>query len=182
VKKTGAVILFVLLLANTAGLYLFFSILLWHENQELETRMDKNEVNTEALLLFKSSINLPYEPNWGSYQRMDGEIIYHGQYYNAYQHRILRDTMYTLYVKDVVKNQLYQKLNTIIYLFSSIRPDNNHAARNYNVDFLKEYLPAKPSQLCAGAVYAACVFAPSKEDNIYNTNREVITPPPEIPT
>ena len=109
-------------------------------DQQLEAQLDAGKYNESTTLLLKVPVPLPYQNNWNEYQRVDGEIIYHGQHYNAVKHRLFQDTMYTVYVKNVVKNKLYQKINDVVRLFTGVPASSSKNAHIWD-NLLKEYLP-----------------------------------------
>ena len=63
------------------------------ENEKITSRIDHENYNDDELIEVKIPINLPYQNNWLSFERYDGEISVDGKEYKYVKRKIENDTL-----------------------------------------------------------------------------------------
>jgi hypothetical protein len=105
-KKIAAISLLVLLLFNFVGYRLVFNYFERFSDKKMEARLDASEYNEEELLEMKIPINLPYQNNWKSFERYDGEISFNGRQYKYVKRKVTNDTLYILIAPNKAKEKI----------------------------------------------------------------------------
>jgi hypothetical protein len=177
-KRIIPILLCSLLLFNILGYYLLFIGLKHQADIRIENQLDAGIYNGNETIVLKVPVDLPYQANWNTYERVNGDLFYQGRHYNAVKHRIYNDTMYTVYVQNNYKNHLYQKLNDLIGSFINVpvnSTNNSHIWNNLLNDYIKPYLQDHLNTLfiLEGKIHSAFIFRlPAGFINI-------CSPPPE---
>jgi len=159
------------------GYYLIFISLRYEENKHIQSDLDRGNYNHKDLLILKVPILLPYQPDWKHYERMNGNLVYHGLHYTAVKHRVYHDTVYTAYTPDPYKNRLYQKMDDLVGLLTNA-PLSDHQNNHIWDYLLKEYLPMAFSGCFLFPGTFSCLPLPDQHKSLQNLVREVILPPP----
>ena len=110
-RKTAAILLLMLIVFNTIGYKLWFSIAIQHADNALEASLNKNSYNTQDLFTLKIPLNLPYQNLASSFERIDGEITVNGESYKYVQRKVQNDTLFLQCIKHTEKINLEQKSN-----------------------------------------------------------------------
>ncbi|MHB1921865.1 MAG: hypothetical protein ACYCOO_06465 [Chitinophagaceae bacterium] len=166
------------MLFNAYGFYLIFITLSQQANSRLEAQLDQGKYPRVQTLVIKVPLYLPYQSDQKTYHRVDGELFIRGQYYNAVEHRIFRDTMYTVYVLNAVKTHLYQKVDG---LFSSItqQPVSCNPSLSFWSSLVKDYLPfpfTRPSAIATLTLPGIFFFDSGRLPQPFLS---ILTPPPQ---
>ncbi|MBC7650676.1 MAG: hypothetical protein H7101_02885 [Deinococcales bacterium] len=77
----------------------------------LQIALDNKTYNQDDLFLVKIPINLPYQNNWTSFERVDGEVNFEGETYRFVQRKVENDTMYLQCIRHAEKTNIQQKAN-----------------------------------------------------------------------
>ena len=143
-RKIAAILLLVILLFNWIG-YRFFSDFLQHRaNVQLEAKLDKNDYKDEELIEIKVPINLPYQLNWKSFERFDGEVDVDGIHYKYVKRKIYNDSLVLLCLPNEAKQNLekakenYFKGVNDIDQSSQKKSDNTLTFKNILSEFFVE--------------------------------------------
>ncbi|MGZ5247805.1 MAG: hypothetical protein ACXWV5_12145, partial [Flavitalea sp.] len=82
--------------------------------EKITLQIDQEEYNESDLIEVKIPINLPYQNNWKSFERYDGEISVDGKEYKYVKRKIENDTLTILCLPFNQKDKL--KSNHLGYL------------------------------------------------------------------
>lgn len=178
-KRIPVILFLALLIFSLGGYYMLFFLLQSRATQQLEARLDAGDYNLRSSLVIRTPMLLPYSFDWKSYQRVDGELIYHGQHYNAVKQRVSRDTMYTFYVKDAYKNKLYQGFSNTIGLFTGLPVSGNSNLHIWD-NLFREYLPDPGHGLIYSPAHPRLIQYCHMETGLTDPVSEVPTPPPDL--
>ena len=105
-RKIAAILLIVILLFNWGGYRLFSDFLQHKADLHLETKLDKNDYNDDELIEIKVPLQLPYQLNWKSFERFDGEIDVDGKHYKYVKRKIYNDSLVLLCLPNKDKQNL----------------------------------------------------------------------------
>jgi hypothetical protein len=148
-RKFAAILLLVILLFNWVGYRLLTNVLQHSANIRLEAKLDKNDYKEEDLIEIKVPVDLPYQLNWNSFERFDGEIDVDGIHYKYVKRKIYNDSLVLLCLPNQTKQNLekakedYFKGVNDIDQSSQKKSDNNLTFKN----ILSEFFVEQPSCL-----------------------------------
>ena len=131
-KKVAALFFIILFLFNFFGYRLVVEYLQIKASNQLTAKLDNNLYNDSQLLELKLPIHLPYQNNWSSYERFDGEIDINGVPYQYVKRRVINDT---LYVMCIVNNKKMYLEKTSNNYFALSNGDNVKNSGNSKISF-----------------------------------------------
>ena len=105
-RKIAAILLLVILLFNWVGYRLLTNVLQHRANIQLEAKLDKNDYKEDDLIEIRVPVNLPYQLNWTSFERFDGEIDVDGIHYKYVKRKIYNDSLILLCLPNQAKQNL----------------------------------------------------------------------------
>jgi hypothetical protein len=124
-RKTAAILLLMLLVFNTIGYKLWFSIAIQEADNKLETSLDNNNYNQQDLFTLKIPINLPYQNITKGFERINGEITVKGVTYKYVQRKVENDTLFLQCIRHTEKINLQQKSNDYFGKVNDVAGDND---------------------------------------------------------
>ena len=106
-------------------------------NTQLEASLDHNLYHESQLIELKVPLNLPYQTDWASYQRCDGEIQIKGIMYKYVKRKVANDTLYVMCIADAkkmhletAKNDYFKIINDLSQNNKSKKADNTKSYKN----------------------------------------------------
>lgn len=159
------------------GYYLVFIGLRRQADLSLEHALNAGIFNRKDILTLRVPVLLPYQGDRKDFERVDGDLVFHGEHYNAVEKRIFHDTVYTVYTPDPAKNRLYQKIGDWVSLFTNSPLSNNqdpHIWDNLLTEYLPDAFPAYQAPLATGNWLNFPVF----EEKLSLRSLMVLLPPP----
>ena len=100
-------------------------------NDRLEVRLDNDDYDEANLVELKVPVNLPYQANWKSYQRYDGEIEINGIHYKYVKRKLANDTLYLKCIANKnemrlqsARDEFFKITNDLEQTGHSKKPDN----------------------------------------------------------
>ncbi len=127
-KKLAAILLLGIFVFNMFGYRLFVSFMVNNANQNLESAIDKNNYNEEALISIKKPINLPYYNNTKDFTRSYGEVELNGVLYKYVKSRIYNDSLEMLCIPNTSKQQLLEAKDDYARANFDLQKDTNKKA------------------------------------------------------
>lgn len=94
-------------------------------SDQLEARLDKNLYDESQLVELKIPMHLPYQTNWSSYQRYDGEIEVDGMMYKYVKRKVANDTLYVMCIPNTKKMHLETAKNDFFKMSNDLQTDNS---------------------------------------------------------
>ena len=177
-QKISGLLLVGLLLFNSVGLYLVFLGLNYGANERMEQRLDNGLYKNCQTITIKVPLYLPYQSDWQHFHRVDGKLDFQGKHYNAVKHRIFRDTMYTVFVRNNYKNRLDEKMDQLVSLFSGFTGSGSGESHVRN-NLLKDFLLMDDSTLYSHFSGSFLLdFAPFMF-RLSSRSGQVLSPPPK---
>jgi hypothetical protein len=124
-KKITALFFIVLFLFNLFGYRLVVKYMQDKVSDQLEARLDKNLYDESQLVELKIPIHLPYQTNWSSYQRYDGEIEVDGMMYKYVKRKVANDTLYVMCIPNTKKMHLETAKNDFFKMSNDLQTDSS---------------------------------------------------------
>lgn len=144
-RKIGAILLFLLLLFNLCGYRLWFYFQLKQSDKKVEASIDNHQYNDEDLITIKISIPLPYQTNWSSFQRIDGEVSFNGKIYKYVERKVWNSQLILLCLPDESKMRLETEKDDFFRLINDLNENTSKKTHSENIlknslsDFEKPY-------------------------------------------
>jgi hypothetical protein len=146
-RKISAILLLALLLFNWVGYRLFSAVLQYRADVQLEARMDKNDYDDSELIEIKIALNLPYQLNWKSFERFDGEVDVDGIHYKYVKRKIYNDSLVLLCLPNKSKQHLEKAKDEYFKVVNDIDASSQNNSHQNHLTFkniLTEFFVEQP--------------------------------------
>ena len=143
-KRLVSTLLVALLLLNVMGFYGIFVGIKYSNTRDLIQKFDDNQFSDLNPVTIKVAIAVPYQSNT-SFQRVDGEVEYNGEFYRLVKQRYSNDTLEIVCIKDNQSRNIKQALSDYVKTFTD-RPSQSSQSKIIP-GFIKDYLP---TEICLG--------------------------------
>ena len=90
---------------------------------QLEAKLDKNEYIESQLIVISVPINLPYQTDWVSFERCDGEIEVNGLHYKYVKRKIENGNLILKCIPNDAKERLEAAKNDIFKINNDLEQD-----------------------------------------------------------
>ena len=176
-KRLFSIALLLVFLFNVVGYYGVYLGLRYHANQALKQKLDSESYQEEEMLTVKIPFALPYQMDWKGYQRIDGGFDHNGQFYKLVKHKVERDTLYIMYIRDHQETDLFKALVDIVQSNTDIPVSKT--ALKFLENFAKDYIPT--ISLIQVASTGWCLDTPFSRPvySIITVPSLVYSPPPD---
>jgi hypothetical protein len=106
VNRPVAIILLLIHIFNVGGYRFVFDKLEKDASVQLIDKLDNDEYSDDQLIEMKVPLPMPYQTNWSSFERYNGEIQIEGVHYNYVKRKVWNDTLILLCIPNHDKMQL----------------------------------------------------------------------------
>ena len=103
--------------------------------EQLETFLDNDSYDESQLVELKVPISLPYQSDWTSFERYNGEIELNGTMYKYVKRKLSKDTLYLMCIPntkkmrlETAKNDFFKLSNDLVQNTHSKKTDNSKAS------------------------------------------------------
>ncbi len=185
-RKTAAILLLTLIVFNTTGYKLWFYIAMQQADTKLISSLDKKEYKEQELFTLKVPMNMPYQNNTNSFERVDGEITIKGETYKYVQRKVENDTLTIQCIRHAEKIALQQNSNDYFGKVNGVSdnsPSKKMPAKNTSIvkfslsDFIHETYTLQHNISLENKVR----FAPAAvSNNSFNYLQKIIKPPQAV--
>lgn len=152
----------------------------WQARQDMEHRLDAEDIYGHELFEVKIPMSLPYWQNMQDYERVTGRFEHNGEFYTLFKQKVQDDTLFLVCVKDRQQKQLLQKLTEAVQLTFSDAPGTHQKAAKFLENLTKDYLPLQPLiALVSWEQNLALQTPPTHSSCFYSTFFTSFSPPPE---
>lgn len=124
-KKITALFFIILFLFNLFGYRLVVKYMQDKVSDQLEARLDKNLYDDSQLVELKIPMHLPYQTNWSSYQRYEGEIEVDGMMYKYVKRKVADDTLYLMCIPNTKKMHLETAKDDFFKMSNDLQTNNS---------------------------------------------------------
>lgn len=184
-KKIASILLLALLLFNCCGYRWVINIVQQNADTKLEAKLDRNDYDESQLIEIRVPVNLPYQTDWASFERFDGEIEVNGIHYKYVKRKIADGQLVLKCIPNQTRQRLESAKGDLFKITNDLQQDN--AAKKSgapNTSPVKNLLGDYDN---LQQVHIACLYAAAARQpyNIYQpqlvTNLHHATPeqPPE---
>jgi len=168
------------MLFNLYGYRLVIRYLHSWSTVQLSVRLDKNIYDDASLISIKTPLLLPYYTNSETYERVDGEILIDGEYYNYVKRRIFNDSLELLCLPNSIKS----RLDKVEAAFSKSASGSTTGEDSKKATIVKNVLPEfcenNMSNISVSGMEQAAAQLTSFAFQIPVIFLTVYTPPPNI--
>jgi hypothetical protein len=177
VRKVATLLLLALFLFNGVGYYGVYFGLKYQAGRSLKAKLDAGTYGETDLLTVKVPFLLPYQGDGKGYERIDGEFELDGQFYNLVQHKVERDTLYVVYIKNHSHTSLFKSLVEFVQSTSDGPVSKN--AHKLVESLVKDYIPTVSAMITEASGW--CRLTPFAERHVVPLVSEtrVPSPPPD---
>lgn len=175
--KVVSILLVVLLLLNVMGYYGFFLGLKYQHAQELTQRLDSENYSKSETVTFRIPLVVPYYGDTG-YQRVNGEIEHHGEFYRLVKQKLQKDTLYIVCIKDVRGKHIQKALKDYVKTFADQSAEKS-GTKNLPI-FIKDYVPASFSLFASAHGWSLVLYYHEVNGFLSNPFSGSLTPPPKF--
>ncbi len=105
-RQPFAILLIVIHLFNTGGYRFVFDAMEEQASVQLVRQLDNEEYTDDQLIEMKVPLPMPYQTNWSSFERYNGEIEIGGVHYNYVKRKVWNDTLILLCIPNHGKMSL----------------------------------------------------------------------------
>jgi hypothetical protein len=138
--KAVTLLLLSLFLFNVMGYYGVYLGLRYQSNQQLKADLDAGRYTEDQTITIKIPYLLPYQMEFQGFERVDGEFEKDGEFYKLVKHKVERDTLYIMYMKDHKEASLYKFLTGFVH--SNSNTPTSKTALKFIENFVKDYIAA----------------------------------------
>lgn len=139
-KKLAAIFLFSLFLANVIGYRIVYYYAQQQADKQFEVSLDTDQYDEADLLTLKVPLALPYQNDWADFERVDGEITFHGKIYKYVKRKITEGNLVLLCLPDYNKMRLkkekddfYKDANTLAVNTGTKKQENSKGSSLKNM-------------------------------------------------
>lgn len=104
--KPVAILLLLIHIFNVGGYRFVFDKLEKNASVQLIDKLDNEEYSDDQLIEMKVPLPMPYQTNWASFERYNGEIQIEGVHYNYVKRKVWNDTLILLCIPNHDKMEL----------------------------------------------------------------------------
>jgi hypothetical protein len=177
VKKIVSILLIFLLLFNALGFYGLFIGLRYKSKLDLVQRLDKQQYSEDETITLKIPIAIPYQMGT-EYERIDGEIEHHGEFYRMVKQKLESDTLYVVCIKDHESKRIKQALTDYVKTFTDEPVDAKHNGKNFT-SFIKDFLPTSIQITEVSFGWNHTVDVNTSFKFFYDRSIVIFSPPPQ---
>jgi hypothetical protein len=139
VRKFFSILFIVLILLNVMGYYGLFLGLHYRNSQMMIQRLDSNSYNKSETITLKIPIAVPYVFDSPSFERVNGQFQYKGEFYRLVKQRLSSDTLHVICVRDVESRNIQRALTSYVETFTDKPIDNSSNTKTF-FDVCKDYV------------------------------------------
>ncbi len=103
---------------------------------QMEAMLDKKSIKESDLFEIKIPLHLPYQTNWATYERYDGEVKLKGIIYKYVKRKITDDTLHLVCIKNIKKME-YENVKSDFYKNTNDLSSKNNSQKTPSLLFKK---------------------------------------------
>jgi hypothetical protein len=171
-------ILLIVFLFNVGGYYLAFLVLEYKTNQALSVRIDHDQYDESETITIKIPLSLPYPIQEHDYTRVDGDFEYQGEYFKLVKHKLEKDTLYVVCIKNHDQKQMQETITDYVKLSNDL-PGNAKKALSFFSKLLKDFRDSETPAPETSGTWVADVVYPDSEELLSSLSGTILSPPPK---
>ncbi|MEP7278849.1 MAG: hypothetical protein ABI813_09425 [Bacteroidota bacterium] len=124
-KKIASILLLGILLFNWCGYRWVINLVQQEADTKLEARLDRNEYDESQLIEIRVPVNMPYQSDWASFERYDGEIEVNGIHYKYVKRKVQDGQLVLKCIPNKAKQRLESAKEDLFKISNDLQQDNN---------------------------------------------------------
>lgn len=124
-RKILAILVLLMLCFNWFGYRLVYNYAQQQNDTRLEAKFDNNNYDESQLIELRVPLNVPYQNNWSSYERYDGEITVKGVLYKYVKRKVENNELVLLCYPNSDKAKLLNARDEFFKLANDFQQHNN---------------------------------------------------------
>lgn len=129
-KKVLTISLLFVFLFNLVGYRIAFFAMQKQADEQFMADADEHKYDEKNLIAVHIPINLPYQTDWKTFERVDGEMEFKGKVYRYVKRKVSKGELIILCLPDEKKTHLYNAREAFDKLASDLQ--NEHPAKKSN--------------------------------------------------
>jgi hypothetical protein len=121
------------------GYYGVFLGLQYKNDKEMIQRLDAEDYSMSETITIQIPISIPYAVDSKSFERVDGQFEYQGEFYRLVKQKLVRDTLYVVCIKDHENKRIDEAMSKFVKTFTD-KPVDQHSNSKVVVSFIKDYM------------------------------------------
>jgi hypothetical protein len=145
-KKIASILLLGILLFNWCGYRWVINWMQKEADTKLEAKLDRSEYDESQLIEIKVPLNMPYQTNWASFQRYDGEIDVNGIHYKYVKRKIENGQLVLKCIPNEARQHLqtarddfFKLVNDLQLSHSAKKTNNTNITKVFTGDFFNRH-------------------------------------------
>jgi len=114
-KRVISISFLSIFLFTVIGYYAVYLGLRSQANNALKQKLDAELYDESEMLSMRIPLNLPYQSDWASFERVDGDFEQNGVFYNLVKQKVERDTLIVYYIMDHRETTLFEALTSFVH-------------------------------------------------------------------
>lgn len=178
-KRIAVIFFAVVVLFNALGFYGLLVGLQYQAGLDLADRLDRDQYSADATVTLRVPMALPYHIDNGTYKRVDGQILHHGEVYRLVKQKLESDTLYIVCIKDIESNIINQALSDYVKTFTD-KPASSKQTTKFAAGFIKDFLPTFITLSSSSSGWNYSIFDNAQQDFFSSVSLSVFSPPPRL--
>lgn len=101
-------------LFHVGGYHIVFWALRIRVDQQISSRIERNQIGDDETLELKLPVSLPYPIYSEGFQRIDGRFEHQGQFYRLVKHKLENDTLHLICIRDSETRRLVNTMGEYV--------------------------------------------------------------------
>lgn len=124
-KKIASILLLSLLVFNWCGYRWVINVMQQKADARLEAMLDKSDYDESQLIEIRVPLNMPYQTDWASFERYDGELEVNGIHYKYVKRKVENGQLVLKCIPNQAKQKLEIAKGDFVKMSSDIQQDNS---------------------------------------------------------
>jgi len=117
-------LLLALLVFNWCGYRWVINTMQQKADARLEAMLDKSDYDESQLIEIKVPLNMPYQTDWASFERYDGEVEVNGIHYKYVKRKVENGQLVLKCIPNQAKQELETAKGDFVKMSSDVQQDN----------------------------------------------------------
>lgn len=183
-RKLAAILFLTLLIVNLCGYRLWFYYVQQKADAQLIASLDSEQYNNQDLLELRVPLSLPYQTNWHSYERINGEIDINGKVYKYVKRKVANGELILYCLPDENRARIETARETFFKLANSLETDQSGKKQTPQTSALKniwsDYEQLQPSWMLQPFASLPYPYALAADGHIPSALLKTPDQPPEV--
>jgi hypothetical protein len=177
-KRTVSVLLLMVFLFNVGGYYIVFWGISHQADRVLTAKLDAHLYSEEETIELKIPVTLPYPLQSREFERIDGKFEHQGQHYKLVKHKLEKDTLYVVCIRDYEQKKIASTLNDYTRMANDLPASKK--AITFLSKLLKDFESTDKNTMIHQAGWCRDIQLHVKPFELLTSTARISSPPPEV--